>query len=113
MWQDPIVEEIQNRREKHAAQFHFDVKAIVEALEEQNSDREVVSYAEIPQWKIEGVSTKTRFRDGTVCWSLPPYFTDRWVTLDGERQHAVRRAGRAGSDSLAFRGRSRCVRQRH
>ena len=46
MWKDLIVEEIRQRREEHAAQFNYDIKAIVHALkeEEQQSGRNVVSF---------------------------------------------------------------------
>ena len=47
MWLDPIVEEIRTRRDEHAAQFGYDVQAIVEALrrEEEESGRRPVSFA--------------------------------------------------------------------
>ena len=47
MWQDPIVEEIRTRRDEHAAQFGYDIQAIVEALrqEEEESGRQPVSFA--------------------------------------------------------------------
>ena len=35
MWQDPIVTEVHQTRETHAAQFNFDLKAIYKALKEQ------------------------------------------------------------------------------
>jgi len=48
MWRDTIVEEIRKGREEHAAQFNYDVKAIIEALkeEERQSGRRVVSFAD-------------------------------------------------------------------
>ncbi len=47
MWQDPIVEEIRTRRDEHAAQFGYDIQAIVEVLrqEEEESGRPPVSFA--------------------------------------------------------------------
>ncbi|CAD7854059.1 MAG: hypothetical protein [Olavius algarvensis Gamma 1 endosymbiont] len=47
MWQDPIVEEIRTRRDEHAAQFGYDIQAIVEALrqEEKESGKQSVSLA--------------------------------------------------------------------
>jgi hypothetical protein len=39
MWQDPIVAEIRASREAHAAQYHYDLKAIYAALKElENQD---------------------------------------------------------------------------
>jgi len=47
MWRDAIVEEIRKGRAEHAAQFNYDVKAIIEALqeEERQSGRRFVSFA--------------------------------------------------------------------
>jgi hypothetical protein len=46
MWQDPIVAEVRQAREAHAAQFDFDLRAIYNALKEQEeqSQREKVSF---------------------------------------------------------------------
>jgi hypothetical protein len=46
MWKDLIVEEIRKGREQHAAQFNYDINAIVKALkeEEQQSGRNIVSF---------------------------------------------------------------------
>ncbi|WP_417912263.1 hypothetical protein [Candidatus Electronema sp. TJ] len=43
-----IVEEIRKGREEHAAQFNYNVKAIVKALqeEERKSGRKIVSFAD-------------------------------------------------------------------
>ena len=43
-----IVEEIRKGREEHAAQFNYNVKAIIEALqeEERQSGRKIVSFAD-------------------------------------------------------------------
>lgn len=48
MWEDPIVAELHKIREAHAAQFNYDVKAIVKALRHQQrlNKRKVVSFAE-------------------------------------------------------------------
>lgn len=48
MWGDKIVEDIRKGRVEHAARFNYDVKAIIEALkeEERRSGRKVVSFAE-------------------------------------------------------------------
>jgi len=48
MWRDAIVEEIRKGRAEHAAQFNYDVKAIIEVLkeEERQSGRRVVSFAD-------------------------------------------------------------------
>lgn len=35
MWQDPIVAEVRQAREAHAAQHNFDLQAIYRALKEQ------------------------------------------------------------------------------
>ena len=57
MWQDPIVAEVRQVREAHAAQFNFDLRAIYSALKEQEeqSQREKVSFApkHIPPIKVE------------------------------------------------------------
>jgi hypothetical protein len=57
MWQDPIVAEVRQARETHAAQFNFDLRAIYLALKEQEeqSQREKVSFApkRIPPVKTE------------------------------------------------------------
>ncbi len=47
MWKDKIVEELHKFREAHAAQFNYDVRAIVESLREEGekSGRQVVSFA--------------------------------------------------------------------
>jgi len=48
MWRDTIVEEIRKGRAEHAAQFNYDIKAIIEALkeEERQSGRNVVSFTD-------------------------------------------------------------------
>ncbi|MGA9347855.1 MAG: hypothetical protein WBW48_03495 [Anaerolineae bacterium] len=57
MWQDPIVAEVRQAREAHAAQFDFDLWAIYRALKEQEeqSQRKKVSFApkHIPPVKTE------------------------------------------------------------
>jgi len=35
MWEDPIVTEVRRVREKHAAQFNYDLEAIYAALKER------------------------------------------------------------------------------
>jgi hypothetical protein len=47
MWQDPIVAEVRQVREAHAAQFGFDLQAIYEALKQQEkqSQRQRVSFS--------------------------------------------------------------------
>jgi hypothetical protein len=47
MWTDPIVEELHQIREEHAAKFNYDVRAIGEYFQEQQklSGRPVVSFA--------------------------------------------------------------------
>lgn len=37
MWKDPIVEEVRKVRETHAAQFGFDLRAIYQALKEEEA----------------------------------------------------------------------------
>jgi hypothetical protein len=46
MFEDPIVEEVRAARQKHAAQFDFDLKKIAEDLKkkQEQSKRKVVSY---------------------------------------------------------------------
>jgi len=46
MTQDPIVEEVREARQRHAASFNFDARAIFEDLKrkEQASNRKIVSY---------------------------------------------------------------------
>jgi len=47
MWQDPIVAEIRQIRQAHAAQFEFDLKVIYEAIKEQEKQghRKKVSFS--------------------------------------------------------------------
>jgi len=46
MWTDPIIKEIHQIRAEHAAQFHYDLTAIVKDLqkEEQESGKKFVSF---------------------------------------------------------------------
>jgi len=50
MWRDTIVEEIRKKREEHAAQFNYDIKAIIDAIkqEELQSERKFVSFTDKP-----------------------------------------------------------------
>jgi hypothetical protein len=45
MWKDPIVEEVRRVRERHAAAYGYDLKAICKALKEEQrrGGRKVVS----------------------------------------------------------------------
>jgi hypothetical protein len=45
MWKDPIVEEVRKVRERHAAQFNYDVEAICRDVKEQErkAGRKLVS----------------------------------------------------------------------
>ncbi|HAT51023.1 MAG: hypothetical protein HQL07_02230 [Nitrospirae bacterium] len=47
MWTDPIVEEVRKNREAFSAQFNFDMRAMVKALQEmeKESGRKLVSFA--------------------------------------------------------------------
>jgi hypothetical protein len=47
MWQDPIVGEVRQIREAHAAQFNFDIRAIYVALKkaEKKNKRKKVAFA--------------------------------------------------------------------
>ncbi len=47
MWNDPIVEETRRLRDEYAAQFGYELEAIVRDLkeQEQQSGREIVSFA--------------------------------------------------------------------
>ncbi|MBF0416233.1 MAG: hypothetical protein HQL79_10760 [Magnetococcales bacterium] len=47
MWTDPIVEEVRKNREEFAAQFNFDMRAMVKALQEmeKESGRKLVSFS--------------------------------------------------------------------
>ena len=47
MWQDPIVSEVRQIREAHAAAFDFDLRAIYAALKqaEQKSERKKVAFS--------------------------------------------------------------------
>jgi len=56
MRQDPIVEQVRQARQAHAAQYNFDLQAIYRALKEQKeSQRAKVSFApkRIPPIKTE------------------------------------------------------------
>jgi hypothetical protein len=46
MWEDPIVEEVRQAREAHAARFHHDLHAIYQDLkkQEQESGRTFACY---------------------------------------------------------------------
>lgn len=46
MWQDPIVAEVREIREAHAAQYNYDIRAIYAALKEaeEQSQRPKVSF---------------------------------------------------------------------
>lgn len=50
MFKDPIVEEVRTARQKHAAQFNYDLRKIAEDLraKEQQSGRKVVSFPPKP-----------------------------------------------------------------
>jgi len=47
MWQDPIVGEVRQIREAHAAEFNYDLRAIYVALKkaEQKSKRKTVAFS--------------------------------------------------------------------
>jgi hypothetical protein len=47
MWKDEIIEEIRKLREEHAAQFDYNIRAIIDSLkkQEQESGRTVVSFS--------------------------------------------------------------------
>ena len=57
MWQDPIVGEVRQIREAHAAQFNYDLRAIYLALKkaEQESKHQKVTF--LPK-RISPVSVK-------------------------------------------------------
>ena len=59
MWEDPIVEEIRQVREEHAAKFKHDLQAIYQDIKEQEkkSERAFVSYP--PRYCTHVVETKT------------------------------------------------------
>ncbi len=59
MWHDPIVEEVRKVREAHAAQFNYDLDAIVRDLKEreQSSGRTYVSF---PPRRIQVLSDAER-----------------------------------------------------
>lgn len=50
MFKDPIVEEVRAVRQKHAAQFEFDLKKIAQDLKkkQEQSKRRIVSYPPKP-----------------------------------------------------------------
>ena len=50
MFKDPIVEEVRAVRQKHAAQFKYDLRKIAEDLrmKEQQSGRKIVSFPPKP-----------------------------------------------------------------
>ncbi|MBF0308788.1 MAG: hypothetical protein HQL56_04580 [Magnetococcales bacterium] len=54
MWQDPLVEEIRQIREEHAARFHYDPEAIYQDLKrlEQESGRQTVSLQPKPVQEV-------------------------------------------------------------
>ncbi|MEO5339025.1 MAG: hypothetical protein H7837_00710 [Magnetococcus sp. MYC-9] len=56
MWIDPIIEEVRKNREKFAAQFNFDLRAMGKALQEMEraSGRQVVSFAPTVDHSLSG-----------------------------------------------------------
>ena len=58
MWKDPIVKQVRKVREKHAAEFNFDIKAIIEDARKRQvvSKHKVASFAVTP--KAMGSSKK-------------------------------------------------------
>jgi hypothetical protein len=60
MWKDPIVEEVRNAREEHAARFNYDLKAIFKDIqaEERRGDRRFVSLE--PRRPLEVASEGSR-----------------------------------------------------
>lgn len=46
MWEDPIVEEVRQAREKHAAIFNYDIDAIIRDFQEKQKKfgKKVVSF---------------------------------------------------------------------
>lgn len=38
MWEDPIVEEVRKVRDAHAAQFNYDLRAIYQALKQEEAE---------------------------------------------------------------------------
>ncbi len=62
MWNDPIIEEIHQIRAEHAAQFNYDLAAIVKDLrkKEQQSGKKFVSR---PPRLLQGVSNNFRARE--------------------------------------------------
>ena len=53
MFKDPIVEEVRDARQKHAARFNYDLRRIAEDLraKEQQSGRKIVSFPPKPARK--------------------------------------------------------------
>jgi len=53
MWKDPIVEEVRAVRQRHAAQFNYDLRKIAEDLrmKEKLAGRKVVSFPPKPAKK--------------------------------------------------------------
>jgi hypothetical protein len=53
MYKDPIVEAVRAARQKHAAQFNYDLRKIAEDLraKEQQSGRKIVSFPPKPAKK--------------------------------------------------------------
>ena len=53
MFKDPIVEEVRAARQKHAAQFNYDLRKIAEDLrmKEQQAGRKIVSFPPKPARK--------------------------------------------------------------
>lgn len=53
MFKDPIVEEVRDARQKHAARFNYDLHKIAEDLraKEQQSGRKIVSFPPKPTKK--------------------------------------------------------------
>jgi hypothetical protein len=60
MWEDPIVEEVRQVREAHAAQFSYDLLAIYHDLKEQekHSRKQFVSYPPRRAVRVKKTSVK-------------------------------------------------------
>lgn len=63
MWQDMIVEEIRKVREEHAAQFNYDISAIVQSLkqEEEQSGCHLVSFVQKTDEPISLISQDANY----------------------------------------------------
>jgi len=62
MWQDPIIEELQQTRDEYAKQFNYDLKAMFEDIKRQEQLNAIHTITSISKFTITSAS-KLEFTD--------------------------------------------------